>query len=160
MDVKVKRIGGHNLPLPKYETNGASGFDLRARVDADKTHAHNFPSVDNAGRHSLWIFQFKPVVIPCGFAFEIPDGYELQVRPRSGLSKRGVHVDLGTIDSDYRGEVGVIVTNLSEEPFIINDGDRIAQGIIAPVWQASFAPADELSDSQRGAGGFGSTGKL
>ena len=111
----------------------------------------------------------EPVVIPhlgtamigTGLFFEIPEGYEVQIRPRSGLAaKNGVTVlnTPGTIDSDYRGEIKVILINLGEKDFVINSGDRIAQMVIAPVTQASFEITDSLSDTERGAGGFGSTG--
>lgn len=159
MPVKVKRIGNHSLPLPKYETDGAAGFDLRARVDFEEMRAQSLGCWEGGGAPSGVVLREGEVaVIGCGFAFEIPDGFELQVRPRSGLSKRAVLVALGTVDSDYRGEVGVIVTNTSMEPFRIATGDRIAQGVIAPVVRAELVEAEELSETARGGNGFGSTG--
>jgi dUTP pyrophosphatase len=130
--------------LPEYATGGAAGADLRARLSSPV-------SVPPLGRAR----------IPTGLVLEIPEGYEGQVRPRSGLAfKHGVTVlnSPGTIDSDYRGEVSVIIINLGNEDFTVKDGDRIAQLIIAPVCRAPFAEADGLSETDRGAGGFGSTG--
>lgn len=158
MKVRIKRVGTHDLPVPKYETEGAAGFDLRARVDTEKMRNQGLP---------YWVFehgagvalnQGRSATVGTGFAFEVPEGFELQVRPRSGLSKRGVHVALGTIDADYRGEVGVIITNNGEKPLRITTGDRIAQGVIAPVVRAEFEEVAELSETARGAKGFGSTG--
>lgn len=142
LPVKVKRIGNHTLPLPKYETEGAAGFDLRASL----TDAVMLPKHGTAA------------TIGCGFAFEVPPGHELQVRPRSGLTKAGVAVSLGTVDSDYRGEVKVHLRLVGAESFVIRDGDRIAQGVIAPVVRAELVESEELSETARGGNGFGSTG--
>ena len=134
------------LPLPAYETSHAAGMDLRAAVPDDE------PFVLQPGtRHA----------IPTGLAFALPDGFEGQVRPRSGLAlKAGVTClnTPGTIDADYRGEVKVILINLGEEAFTIRRGDRIAQLVIAPVVQAQWIEVDNLNETARGAGGFGSTG--
>ncbi|CAM4402374.1 deoxyuridine 5'-triphosphate nucleotidohydrolase [Bacillus manliponensis] len=142
--VKVKRIN-EDVQLPRYAREGDAGFDLVTVEDI-----------------VIWPGETK--IVPTGLAFEIPPGYEMQVRPRSGISrKKKLHVILGTIDSGYRGEVGVIVENITR-PFslnvaadVIEKGTRIAQGIIAPVETARFEEVDELSESQRGASGFGST---
>ncbi|MDZ5480364.1 deoxyuridine 5'-triphosphate nucleotidohydrolase [Bacillus thuringiensis] len=164
--VKIKRV--KDVELPRYAKPGDSGFDLVAAEDV----------IINPG---------ETKVIPTGLAFEIPPGYEMQIRPRSGVSRKTkLRVVLGTIDSGYRGEVGVIVDNTSiveyasqprllkgafvgdndfnvtkatkYEVIKINKGERIAQGVIAPVITANFVEVDELSDGDRGTGGFGSTG--
>ena len=112
------------------------------------------------GHDPLRVFQFR-VLVPSGFAVEIPDGYEIQVRPRSGLAlQQGLTLlnSPGTIDSDYRGEVKVILINLGSEDFVIRRGDRIAQMVIAPVVQAAWSEVESLDQTSRGAGGFGSTG--
>jgi dUTP pyrophosphatase len=137
---------GDGLDLPSYETSGAAGMDLRAAV------ADNEPMTLAPGKRAL---------VPTGFIFEIPDGYEAQVRPRSGLAfKHGITClnTPGTIDSDYRGEVKVLLVNLGDEPFEITRGMRIAQMVIAPVTQVRVAEITESSTTTRGAGGFGSTG--
>ncbi|MGE5545677.1 MAG: dUTP diphosphatase [Solirubrobacterales bacterium] len=133
-----------DLPLPRYETQHAAGMDLMACIPADITLAPG-----------------KRALVPTGFAVGLPDGYEAQVRPRSGLAARhGVTVlnAPGTIDADYRGEIAVILVNLGEVPFTIERGMRIAQLVVAPVTRVSWIEAAELSTSERGAGGFGSTG--
>lgn len=141
MKLKIKKID-QNSVIPKYQTAGAAGFDLHSveeKVIAPK--------------------EWK--LIRSGLAFEIPFGYELQIRPRSGLAlKNGISVlnSPGTIDSDYRGEVGVILVNHSESEFRVCVGDRIAQGVIARVDQVKFEEVDELSSTPRGDGGFGSSG--
>lgn len=138
---------GEGLPLPQFQSPQAAGADLRAAIAADAP-------VD--------IAPFKRAVVPCGFAMALPEGYEAQVRPRSGLAARhGVSVlnSPGTIDADYRGEVMVIVINLGEDTFRIERGDRIAQMIVAPVVQPAFVTGEDLDATQRGAGGFGSTGR-
>lgn len=130
--------------LPSYQTAGAAGADVCACLPQ--------PIVLEPGARAM---------VPTGLSFEIPCGYEIQVRPRSGLAaKNGVTVlnSPGTIDSDYRGEVKVILINLGSEPFAIAHGDRIAQLILAPVEQAQFHVVESLSSTQRGQGGFGSTG--
>lgn len=136
------------LALPQYQTAGAAGFDLVAAVPMGK------PLRLKAGTHAL---------VPTGLVFELPDGYEAQVRPRSGLAlKHGVTVlnSPGTIDSDYRGEVGVILVNHGEKAFVIERGERIAQVVIAPVARAGLVnvTVEGLQATARGAGGFGSTG--
>ena len=137
---------GEGIELPAYETQGAAGMDLRAAVD------DGAPMVLAPGKRAL---------VPTGLIFEIPDGFEGQIRPRSGLAfKNGITClnTPGTIDSDYRGEVKVLLINLGEEPFEITRGMRIAQMVIAPVTQARVAEITEASTTKRGAGGFGSTG--
>lgn len=138
------------LPLPSYETAGAAGADIRA----------NLLPEDRATGFIL--DPMRRAVIPTGIRVAIPMGYEIQIRPRSGLAvKFGITVpnSPGTIDSDYRGPLGVALINLGPEPFVIHHGDRIAQAIIAPVVQAGFAVVDALDDTARGTGGFGSTGR-
>jgi len=135
------------VPLPSYETAGAAGADLRA----------NF-----GDRGTATLDPGERCLVPTGLRIEIPDGYEVQIRPRSGLAlKHGVTLPNapGTIDSDYRGPLGVIVMNAGSEPFTIAHGDRIAQMVVAPVTRAQFELADELTGTSRGAGGFGSTGR-
>lgn len=136
-----------NLPLPSYETSGAAGADLRA----------NLPD-----RKAVSLAPGARALIPTGFHVEIPEGFEMQIRPRSGLAlNHGLSLPNtpGTIDSDYRGPLGVILVNLGSEPVIIAHGDRIAQAVVAPVVQARFTLADSLSETERGTGGFGSTGR-
>jgi len=137
------------LPLPAYETEGAAGMDLRASLrPEDRAKGIKLPSLGRA-------------LVPTGLAMAIPAGFEGQVRPRSGLAARhGVTLtnSPGTIDSDYRGEIMVLVINLGSETFTIRHGERIAQMVIAPVVQASLVAVDSLPGSARGAGGFGSTG--
>jgi len=146
--VPIRRLA-HNpdLPLPAYETAQAAGMDLRAAVPEDE------PLVLRPGaRHP----------VPTGLAFALPDGFEAQVRPRSGLAaKHGVTClnSPGTVDADYRGEVKVILVNLGEEDFTIRRGDRIAQLVISPVVQASWREVENLDETARGTGGFGSTGQ-
>lgn len=142
----VRLAHAEGLPLPAYETVGAAGMDLRAAVEEDA------PIVLKPGAR---------VMAPTGLAFAVPPGFEAQVRPRSGLAAKAGVTCLntpGTIDSDYRGEVKVILINLGEEDFIIRRGDRIAQLVIAPVTQASWSLVANLDETSRGAGGFGSTG--
>ena len=134
------------LPLPAYETPGAAGMDLRAAVPEDQ------PIALRPGSR---------IMAPTGLAFAVPQGFEAQVRPRSGLAAKAGVTCLntpGTIDSDYRGEVKVILINLGQEDFTIRRGDRIAQLVIAPVVQAQWAEVESLDETARGAGGFGSTG--
>ena len=142
--VNIKCVASKGAIIPEYKTSGAAGADLCALLDE--------PLVIPAGSSAM---------VPTGLFFEIPVGYEVQVRPRSGLAaKNGVTVlnSPGTIDSDYRGEIKVILINLGAADFTINSGDRIAQMVIAPVTQASFTLTDSLSETERGTGGFGSTG--
>jgi dUTP pyrophosphatase len=137
---------GAGIALPAYETGGAVGMDLRAAVAEDQ------PLTLPPGQRAL---------VPTGFVFEIPAGYEGQVRPRSGLAfKNGITClnTPGTIDSDYRGEVKVLLVNLGEEPFVIERGMRIAQMVIAPVTQVAVREVETAGETTRGAGGFGSTG--
>ncbi len=137
-----------SLPLPAYQTTGAAGADVCA----------NFPP---EGREGITLAPGARALLPTGLRMAIPAGFEVQVRPRSGLAlKHGVTVANapGTIDSDYRGPLGVILVNLGAEPFHIAHGDRIAQLIVAPVVQAAFDLAESLDETTRGAGGFGSTG--
>ncbi|PEQ75180.1 dUTP diphosphatase [Bacillus cereus] len=141
---KIKRV--RDVELPRYAKPGDSGFDLVAAEDT-----------------IIWPGETK--VVQTGLAFEIPPGYELQVRPRSGMTRNTkLRVVLGTVDSGYRGEVGVLVDNnerpisLNMKAHVIEKGTRIAQGVIAPVVTAHFVEVDELSESDRGTGGFGSTG--
>ena len=142
MNVKVINQSKH--PLPTYETKASAGLDVRAKIDAP--------------------IELKPLeraLIKTGIFLEIPEGYECQVRPRRGLAyKNGITVlnSPGTIDADYRGEVGVILINLSSENFVVNDGERIAQLVFAEFKQAKWVQAEVLSDTERGEGGFGSTG--
>ena len=145
--VAILRLAhAEGLPLPAYETAGAAGMDLRAAVPDHE------PVVLRPGAR---------IAAPTGFAYGLPLGYEAQVRPRSGLAlKNGITClnSPGTVDSDYRGEVKVILVNHGEEDFTIRRGDRIAQLIIAPVVQAAWAEVESLDETVRGAGGFGSTG--
>jgi dUTP pyrophosphatase len=143
--VALKRLPeAHDLPLPSYMTMHAAGADLCAAVDADVT-----------------LLPGARALVPTGLAIALPPGFEAQIRPRSGLAlKSGVTClnTPGTIDADYRGPIGVILANLGDAPVVIRRGDRIAQLIVAPVSRAQFEVVDELPDSVRGAGGFGSTG--
>ena len=144
ISLSVQRVGnrGEPLPLPSYATAGSAGLDLRADV-------------------ALALEPGRRALVPTGLSLAIPHGYEGQVRPRSGLAlKHGITClnSPGTIDSDYRGEVGVILANLGQETFSIQRGDRIAQLVIAEVTQAVLQVAEALPDSARGAGGFGHTG--
>ena len=142
MQVKITNKSKHDLP--KYETTGSSGMDIRANIDA--------------------VVSLKPlqrVLIKTGLFLELDSSIECQIRPRSGLAlKKGLTVlnTPGTVDADYRGEVGVILINLSEEEVIIEDGERIAQMVFCPVQKVTLTEVTELTDSVRGAGGFGSTG--
>lgn len=145
IEVRVKKLEHFKGELPAYQTTGASGFDVRARLEA--------PMTLKPGERAL---------IPTGLAFEVPLGFEIQARPRSGWAiKQGMTLlnTPGTIDADYRGEVKVIVVNLGQEPVRIEDQERIAQFVVCPVMQVVLTEANELSDSARGAGGFGSTGR-
>lgn len=143
MNIKVKKLY-KDVVLPEYKTSGAAAFDFESMID-------------------IIINPNETKIIPTGLAFEIPDGYELQVRPRSGLSaktKLRVSNSPGTIDSDYRGEVCIILDNISsEESYTINKGERIAQGVISKVEKITFEEVKNLSETERGEAGFGSTGK-
>ena len=143
--MKIKVINKSKHALPHYATVASAGFDVRANIDA--------PVVLKSLQRTL---------VPTGLFFEIPVGYEAQVRPRSGLAfKNGITVlnSPGTIDADYRGEIKVILVNLSQEDFVINDGERIAQVVIAKHEQAEWVEVTELVETARGEGGFGHTGK-
>lgn len=148
ISLKIQQLPhAEGLALPSYETTGAAGMDLRAALP------EGTPVIIGPLERSL---------VPTGIAIELPSGYEAQIRPRSGLAaKAGLTVlnAPGTIDSDYRGEIKVILINLSNEPVAINRDDRIAQMVIAPVTTASVEPVTTLSLTKRGEGGFGSTGK-
>ena len=140
MQIKIKRIG--NGKIPKYKTIGSVGADCYARIDKDVVIA--------AG---------KSATIPLGFAVEIPEGYELQIRGRSGLAHTfAVEGFTGTIDQDYRGEVSAILFNKSETAFVIKNEDRIAQAVVTPIIKAEWIEVAELSKTERGSSGFGSTG--
>ncbi|MEI9965161.1 MAG: dUTP diphosphatase [Caulobacteraceae bacterium] len=145
--VEILRLPhAEGLPLPAYETPGAAGMDLRAAV---------------AEHDSIVIRPGSRGLVPTGFCIAVPAGYEAQVRPRSGLAMRAGVTCLnspGTVDSDYRGEVKVILANLGEENFVVRRGDRIAQMVICPVVQAEWREAEVLDATHRGEGGFGSTG--
>lgn len=143
--MQINIINKSKHDLPKYATEASAGLDLRANID-----------------ESIEIDSLEKAIVPTGLFMEIPIGYEAQVRPRSGLAfKHGITVlnSPGTIDADYRGEIKVILVNLSKEKFVIEDGERIAQMVIAAHEQAEWNQVDELNDTSRGAGGFGSTGK-
>ena len=143
--MNVKVINKSHHPLPEYATVSAAGMDLRAFIDSP-----------------IELQPLERKLIPTGLFIELPVGFEAQIRPRSGLAfKHGITVlnSLGTIDADYRGEVKVLLVNISNEKFVINDGERIAQMVIAKHEQVSWQLTDELNESERSAGGFGSTGK-
>jgi dUTP pyrophosphatase len=143
--MKIKIINKSKHELPSYATFAAAGMDLRANLTAP-----------------IVLKSLERVLVPTGLFLEIPVGFEAQIRPRSGLAfKNGLTVlnSPGTIDADYRGEVKIILVNLSKEDFIINDGERVAQMVIAKHEQAEWIEVDELMETNRGAGGFGSTGK-
>lgn len=142
--MKVKVINRSKHDLPNYETKASAGLDIRANVE-----------------EPIVLKPLERVLVKTGLFLEIPEGYEAQVRPRSGLAlKKGITVlnAPGTIDADYRGEVGVILINLSNEDFSIEDGERIAQVVFAQVEQAVWQQVEALKDTERGEGGFGSTG--
>ncbi len=139
-----------SVPLPAYETAGAAGADIRANLP---------PDIRTEG---MTLAPMQRRIVPTGLRVEIPQGFEMQIRPRSGLAlKHGITLPNtpGTIDSDYRGPLGVLLVNLGTEPYLIRHGDRIAQVVVAPVVQARFDLAEALGDTARGAGGFGSTGR-
>ena len=143
--MKVKIINKSHHPLPAYQTNQSAGMDIRANLTEP--------------------IELKPLerkLIPTGLYIALPDGYEAQIRPRSGLAiKHGITLlnTPGTIDADYRGEIGVIMVNLSNEPFVINDGARICQMVVAQYQQIEWQTVESLDETERGAGGFGHTGK-
>lgn len=143
--ITIKVIKADGVTLPKYETLGAAGMDVRANIKEPIT-------LDSLDR----------VLIPLGLKLEIPEGYEVQVRPRSGLAlKHGIGManSIGTIDSDYRGEIGAIIVNLSKDEYTIQPQERIGQIVLNKVSQIEWEVVEKLSESERGSGGFGSTGK-
>ena len=143
--MKVKIVNKSRFALPEYQTPLSEGIDIRANLD-----------------ESVTLRPLERAMIPTGLFVELPEGCEMQIRPRSGLAaKHGITVlnSPGTIDADYRGEIKVILVNLSNEPFTIEAGERIAQMIVARYEQIEWEAAEELSSTERGAGGFGSTGK-
>lgn len=143
MNIKIVNKSKH--PLPEYATVFSAGMDIRANID-----------------EAIEIKPLERKLIPTGLYIELPESYEAQIRPRSGLAiKKGITVlnSPGTIDADYRGEICVILVNLSSEPFIINDGERICQMVIARHEQAQWEQVEVLTETDRGAGGFGHTGK-
>lgn len=143
--MKIKLINNSKHPSPQYATIASAGLDLRANLE-----------------EPISIGSLEKAVVPTGLFMEIPVGFEAQVRPRSGLAfKHGITVlnSPGTIDADYRGEIKVILVNMSKEAFVIEDGERIAQMVIAAHEQAEWEEVDELGSTERGEGGFGSTGK-
>lgn len=140
----VNVINRSKHPLPQYETIASAGMDVRANIE-----------------EAIELAPLQRVLVKTGLFVEIPLGYEIQVRPRSGLAyKKGITVlnSPGTIDADYRGEIGVLLVNLSSEPFIVHDGERIAQLVLAAHQQIEWQEVETLNESQRGQGGFGSTG--
>lgn len=155
--VPFKRIGGHTLPAPAYAHPGDSGLDLYANVEAMPADG---PGWAHRGR-LLTLRAGARAVVPSGFAVAIPAGYEGQVRPRSGRSRDALEAltILGTVDAPYRGEVGVIVVNTSPHDVHMSHGDKIAQLVVAPVARAELVEVDELGDTERGAAGYGSTGR-
>jgi len=143
--MKIKIINKSKHPLPQYATSASAGFDIRANIDGP-----------------MALKPLQRTLVPTGLFIELPIGSEAQVRPRSGLAfKNGITVlnSPGTIDADYRGEIKVILVNLSQEDFVINDGERIAQVVIAKHEQAEWIEVEQLMETQRGEGGFGHTGK-
>lgn len=143
--ITIKVIKDEGVTLPKYETLGAAGMDVRANI-----------------KEPITLGSLDRVLIPLGLKLEIPEGYEVQVRPRSGLAlKHGIGManSIGTIDSDYRGEIGAIIVNLSKEPYTIQPQERIGQIVLNKVSQIEWKVVEKLSESERGSGGFGSTGK-
>jgi|TARA_B110000967_G_C18517327_1_gene379299 dUTP pyrophosphatase len=141
--ILIKRLS-RNVLIPKYETPGSSGMDIAAHIEKN-----------------IELAPGDKVIVPTGFSLSIPQGFEVQVRPRSGLAaKKGISVlnTPGTIDADYRGEIKVILINLGKEKFLIENGIRIAQMVVCPVIQAKIEETESLSKTSRGAGGFGSTG--
>ena len=144
IELKIKKPDNYNLPLPAYETKGSSGMDIRAWTEEE--------IILRPGDIRL---------VPTGISISIPQGYEAQIRPRSGLAlKHGIGLvnSPGTIDSDYRGEIGIIMVNFGKEPFIIRRGDRIAQMVIARIYQARILEVEDLESTVRGDGGFGHSG--
>ena len=143
--MQVKIVNKSNHALPEYATSFSAGVDLRANIDEPIT-----------------LKPLQRALVPTGIYIQLPEGYEAQIRPRSGLAvKHGISIvnSPGTIDADYRGEIRVILVNLSSEDFVINNGERVCQMVIARHEHVVWQPVEELDDSERGAGGFGHTGK-
>ena len=141
--IQIKKLSNEVL-TPKYETSGSSGMDISAYI-----------------RKDIIIKSGDKALVPTGFSLSIPQGYEIQIRPRSGLAvKKGITVlnTPGTIDSDYRGEIKVVLINLSKDEFTVKNGERVAQMVVCPIVQVSLQEVEELSGTDRGTGGFGSTG--
>ena len=144
--LKVKIINRSHHALPAYATEGSAGMDIRAFV-----------------KHPIVLQPLERVLVPTGLYIELPRGYECQIRPRSGLAlKHGITIANapGTVDSDYRGEIGIIVINLSKDSFVINDGERICQMVIAPYQRVEWQQVDSLDETVRGDGGFGHSGTI
>ena len=142
--MKINVINKSKHPLPEYATEGSAGMDLRANID-----------------EPIVLKPMERKLIPTGIFISLPIGYEAQIRPRSGLAlKKGISLAnaIGTVDADYRNEIGVILINLSNEDFVVNDGDRIAQLVIAKYERSEWNPVDVLDETERGLGGFGHTG--
>lgn len=142
LKVKIVNVGGQ--PLPEYETHGSAGMDVRAALTEPVTLAPG-----------------ERMLVPTGLRVQLPEGYELQVRPRSGLAlKHGITLvnTPGTVDADYRGEIGVIMINLSQTPFVINPGERIAQFVVKQYTRVEWEPVSKIDETRRGDGGFGHTG--
>ena len=143
--MKVKIINNSKYPLPEYSTEHSAGMDLRANIESD-----------------IVLESLDRVLVPTGLFIELPEGHEAQIRPRSGLAlKKGISIlnSPGTIDADYRGEIGVILVNLSKVPFVIRDGERICQMVIARHEKIEWQSVEVLEESNRGDGGFGHTGR-
>lgn len=143
--MEVKILNHSKFPLPEYATQHSAGMDLRANID-----------------ETIVVAPLERVLVPTGLHIQLPTGYEAQIRPRSGLAiKHGIGIvnSPGTIDADYRGEIRIILVNLSNEPFSLNPGERIAQMIISKYEKATWLECDSLDESERGDGGFGSTGR-
>ena len=149
--VPAKIKADHSDFIPQYKTRGAACCDLLANITAPDVH----------GNHELTIIPGATVTVDCGFSMQLVPGYEAQVRSRSGMASRGLIVTngIGTIDADYRGRLKVILTNVGKEVIVIRHKDRIAQMALKPVWYFVWEESDDLEDSERGSGGFGSTGE-
>ncbi len=159
MKIKIKTVDGYDLNLPKYETPSSAGMDVCAYIEPQ---AFSNPPLKKDVSHPVVIEGGKTALISTGLSVAIPQGFEIQVRPRSGLAlKHGITVlnAPGTIDADYRGEIGVVLHNTSDKLFIVEHGMRIAQLVVAPVIQANWDLVDDLDETERGDGGFGSTGQ-
>lgn len=138
--MRVKRLDSKAV-LPAYKTAGAAAFDIETCLP-----------------YPLWVSPKGYATIPTGLSFEIPEGYEVQIRPRSGHGSQGILTMFGTIDADYRGEIKIVIYNHTLRPFVVESGMRLAQGVLAPVTQAMIIETDEISVTDRGSDGFGSTG--